>query len=85
MVGLDQAMGGMLNTRSSVGARLQSLDNESEFNDNTVLSLQEAISNIEDLDYAEAISRLQLQLTGLQAAQQSYMKLQEFSLFDFLR
>jgi flagellar hook-associated protein 3 FlgL len=85
MVGLDQAMGGMLNTRSSVGARLQSLDNESEFNDHTVLSLEEAISTIEDLDYAEAISRLQLQLTGLQAAQQSYMKLQEFSLFDFLR
>lgn len=85
LVNLDQAMEQMRNTRSSVGARLSSLDTESEFNENTVLSLRETLSTLEDVDYAEAVSRLQLQLTGLQAAQQSYLKLQEFTLFDFLR
>jgi len=45
---------------------------------------QKALSSIEDLDFAEAVSRLNLQLTGLQAAQQSFARIQNLSLFNFL-
>jgi len=42
------------------------------------------LSDIQDVDYAEAISRLNLQLTALQAAQQTYVKVQGLSLFNYL-
>ena len=37
-----------------------------------------------DLDYAEAVSRMNQQLTGLQAAQAAYSRIARLSLFDFL-
>jgi len=40
---------------------------------------------VQNLDYAEVISRLNLQLVGLQAAQQAFVKIQNLSLFNFLR
>ena len=42
------------------------------------------LSDLKDLDYAEAVSRLTLQQTGLQAAQASYARLSQLSLFDYL-
>jgi flagellar hook-associated protein 3 FlgL len=42
-------------------------------------------SSLEDLDYAEAISRFNQQLTALQASQQAFIKVQDLSLFNFLR
>ena len=42
------------------------------------------LSQIEDLDYAEAITQLNLKSVGLQAAQQVYVKVQGLSLFNFL-
>jgi flagellar hook-associated protein 3 FlgL len=85
IVDLDQAMESVFNVRASVGARLHALESQTEINDSVVLSHQKTLSSIQDLDYAEAISRLQLQLVGLEAAQQSYVKLQGLSLFDYIR
>ena len=42
------------------------------------------MSAIRDVDYAEAITRLESQLTSLQAAQQSYAQSRQLSLFDFI-
>ena len=42
-------------------------------------------SELRDLDYAEAISRLSLETTVLEAAQQSYVKVAGLSLFNFIR
>ena len=47
----------------------------------TRLGIQEPI---EGLDYAEAVSRLSLQMTALQAAQQTFTRVQGLSLFNFL-
>lgn len=41
------------------------------------------MSNLRDLDYAAAITRLNLQITGLQAAQASYVKIRGLSLFNY--
>jgi flagellar hook-associated protein 3 FlgL len=40
------------------------------------LDLQRTISDIQDLDIAEAIGRLQLQMVSLQAAQQTFVQTQ---------
>ena len=70
--------------RTQTGARLNAIDSHRALNEEIVLQGQKALSSIEDLDYAEAVSRLNLQLTGLQAAQQSFARIQNLSLFNFL-
>ena len=42
-------------------------------------------SELEDLDYAQAVTELNLRSVALQAAQQSYVKIQGLSLFNYLR
>jgi len=40
------------------------------------------LSHLRDVDYAEAASRLTLQLTALEAAQKTMLRIQGHSLFD---
>jgi len=40
---------------------------------------------LQDVDYAQAITNYNQQLTGLQAAQQAYARVQGLSLFDYLK
>ena len=49
------------------------------------LRIEEQVSELQDLDFAEAVSRLNLQSVALQAAQQAYVKIQGLSLFNYLR
>ena len=49
------------------------------------VELETTTSQLRDLDYAEAVSRMNQQLVGLQAAQASYSKIAQLSLFDYLR
>ena len=45
--------------------------------------LLETLADIEDLDYAAALSRLSLEVTTLEAAQQSFVRTQSLSLFNY--
>lgn len=81
---LDLASENILTTRAQVGSRLNLGESQQGYNDAYLLVAQESLSNVQDLDYAEAIFRLQQQLTGLQAAQQTYTKIQGLSLFNYL-
>ncbi len=82
---LDQAAGRFSEVRSTVGARLAAVDSQAEQREIEWLELSRTLSEIEDLDYAEAISRFNLRMVSLQAAQQSYSMFARLSLFDFLR
>jgi flagellar hook-associated protein 3 FlgL len=81
---IDAVMKNVLRVQSSVGARLNAIDVQTSANSNAVLQMQTTKSNIDSLDIAKAISNLNLQMTSLQAAQQSYVKIQGLSLFNFL-
>ncbi|MGY4532409.1 flagellar hook-associated protein 3 FlgL [Pseudomonas sp. TE3786] len=70
--------------RGSVGARLNTLDSTGEFIGDVTLVNKSVQSDLEDLDYADAISRLSLQSTILSAAQQSYVKIANLSLFNYI-
>jgi flagellar hook-associated protein 3 FlgL len=74
----------ILRVRAEVGSRLHAIDSEVAGNEDSKLALKTALSRIEDLDYAQAISDFNLQLVGLQAAQESYVRVQSLSLFNFL-
>ncbi|MEW5993418.1 MAG: flagellar hook-associated protein FlgL [Candidatus Zixiibacteriota bacterium] len=81
---LDQAQINTLRVRADVGARLAAIDSQRAANEEAVFQVTQTLSTIQDLDYAEAISRLNVQLTALQAAQQTYTKVQGLSLFDYI-
>jgi flagellar hook-associated protein 3 FlgL len=81
---LEAALGSFLDARSSVGARLNALDNQETQNEKYVIDTKSMLSETQDLDYADAMSRYQLQFTALQAAQQTFTKTKELSLFKYL-
>ncbi len=82
---LDQAVGNVLVVRSSVGARLNTIESQQYVNEDYLLQGKQILSSIEDLDYAEAISRLHMEIAGLEAAQQAYLKINGLSMFNFLK
>ncbi|TAK64315.1 flagellar hook-associated protein FlgL [Methylobacter sp.] len=81
---LDAALDNFLEIRTSVGARMNALDNQEAQNEKFVLDTKTTLSETHDLDYADAISRFQLQSTALQAAQQTFAKVKGLSLFNYL-
>jgi len=82
---IDQASDHLLGIRGQVGARLSSLDTADAVREDLQLDLASSLSDLRDLDYAEALARMNQQLVGLQAAQMSYSKISQLSLFNYLR
>ena len=81
---LDSAIEVVSNTRSRIGSRMNAIEGQRNTNDSFSLVLQTNRSELEDLDYAEAVSRFEQQLLALQASQQSFVKIQGLSLFNYL-
>lgn len=81
---LDKGLENLLKARTSVGARLNALDDQENQNEKFTLDMESTLSEIRDLDYAEAISRFNLENTALQAAQQAFSRVQNLSLFNYL-
>ncbi len=81
---LSQGIDHLQNMRADVGARLSAIDSAGSQREDQKLQLNSALSDLRDLDYAEAVSRMNQQLVGLQAAQQSYAKISQLSLFNYL-
>lgn len=83
--GLAAAEAQLGRARSSVGARLAAVDGERDLVAETRLAVESQRSALDDLDYTEAITAFQQQLTALQAAQSAFSRLSDLSLFNFLR
>jgi len=81
---LDTAFTQVDGVRGKVGARLNVIDSTSDFIANVTLVNKSVQSDLEDLDYPEALSRYALQNTVLQASQQSFVKIAQLSLFKYL-
>ncbi len=81
---ISKASNNILAVDSSVGSRLNTLTNQDTINSGAVLNMQTALSSLQDLDYASAISQLNQQSVALQASQQAYAQVQKLSLFNYL-
>lgn len=81
---LDQALGHFSNLRSAIGSRLNNIESIESINQDLKLQLETVVSETQDLDFAEAISRFNLQLTSLKAAQQAFIKTSGLTLFQYL-
>ena len=82
---LDSALDNISQVRARIGARLNSTENTANQHADNKLAAQQIRSNIGDLDYAEAVSRLQMEEFILKAAQQTFASVTQMSLFDFIR
>lgn len=81
---ITNALDNVLTVRASVGSRLQELDALGTTGDSRNLSDKSYLSDLQDLDYASAISEFYQRQTALQASQQTFVKLQKLSLFNYL-
>jgi flagellar hook-associated protein 3 FlgL len=81
---LDQGLNRVLSVRAEVGSRLSAIDQATSTRESEAIDLQQLLSDLRDVDYASAISQLNQQYAGLQAAQQAYTKISQLSLFDYL-
>jgi flagellar hook-associated protein 3 FlgL len=71
--------------RADVGSRLNAIETATFSNESLVLNFKTTLSKIQDLDMVEAASRLSRQTTTLEAAQASFVRVQNLSIFNFLR
>ena len=81
---LGNALDNILTTRSSLGLRLNEIDALQSAGDDLSLQFKQTLSQLQDVDYNKALSDLTLQQTYLQAAQKSFAKISDLSLFNYI-
>ncbi len=84
LANMDQALANISEFRSQVGARLNIIDSQRNNNEETSLQLSQALSNVRDVDYAEALSSMEQQLFSLEAAQKIFARTRTSSLFNVI-
>ena len=73
------------NNRGEIGARTNSLERQVELLANRRLGVEKDVSDLKDADLAALVTNLQSMLTSMQASQQSFVKISQLNLFDYLR
>jgi flagellar hook-associated protein 3 FlgL len=81
---VDTLQNGVSEGLGQIGADLGVVDMQTNVLDQVVLRLQATRSDIEDLDYTEAITRMNKDQLALEAAQSSFAKISQLSLFKYL-
>jgi len=84
LTNLDNAQESVILKQTELGGRLNAVESTTAFLEDSGLYTKEIRSQLQDVDYAEAISNLSFQSFVLQAAQQSFAKVSRMSLFDRL-
>ena len=74
----------VLSKQASIGARLQEIDTLESVGSDQNIQFEQMLSQLQDVDFAQATSNLQRQQLYLQAAQQSYIKISGLSLFNYI-
>ncbi len=81
---IDQGLERTLTVRAQIGAHLRELDLVSQSTQGLKDAIQGELSDLIDLDYAEAISRFTREQQGLGAARGAYARIAQKTLFDFI-
>ena len=82
---LDNLQQGLSLAHAQVGTNLNMVDQQTSIIEDTTLNLKSTLSSIEDLDYASAITKMNQQMLSLEAAQSSFAKVSQLSLFNFIK
>ena len=82
---LEHIIGSLSLGLARVGTDLVAVDQTREVMAEEQLQTEALISDLRDLDFAEAITKLRADQLALEAAQSSFARIARQSLFDFLR
>lgn len=82
---LDQMIANLTYSMAEVGADQNVVQSQLDVLSETALRLKSTLSNIEDLDYAEAVTRMNKEMMAMEAAMGSFAKISGLSLFDYIR
>jgi flagellar hook-associated protein 3 FlgL len=74
----------VLNVRANIGAKLNEIDNLDTAGSDRALQYSKSLSDLQDTDYASALSDLAKQQTIMEAAQKSFVAITSLSLFKLL-
>lgn len=81
---MDQSFNHIVEARTHIGSRLNALKSEENMNQDLSLQVRSSLSRLKNTDLAVAALHLSQQLTALQAAYQSFSKIQRLTLFSSL-
>lgn len=84
LTNVDQAIDNILRVRAQIGSRMNEIESLGSLTEGLGLQHQQTLSSLQDLDYAKAIADLSRKQTDLEAAQQSFVRISQLSLFNFL-
>ncbi len=82
---VSRAAEALIDARAAGGAQLKSIDDAAALREANSVTLQTSLSQLRDLDYAEAIGQYKLEGAALQAAQTIFTQMQSMSLFNMIR
>ncbi len=80
----DLALDNVLTVRASVGTRLQEIDALDFAGEDRNLQYSQTLSELQDVDYTQALTQLSQQQFIFEAAQRSFVTVSGLSLFNFL-
>lgn len=82
---VSRAAEAMIDARAAGGAQLKTIDDAASLREANTVTLKSSLSQLRDVDYAEAIGQYKLEGAALQAAQTIFTQMQSMSLFNMIR
>lgn len=81
---IQSGLDNVLNVRAAIGSKLSELDSLNNAGADRKLQYSASLSDLQDLDYAQALSDLSKNQTIMEAAQKSFVATTSLSLFDYI-
>ena len=72
-------------SQAKVGSAMNVVSNQTAVLEETRLQLKTVLSEIEDLDYTEAVTGMQKRMMALEASQASFAQISRLNLFEYIR
>lgn len=82
---VNQMLEGLTLAQADIGTDQAILEQQTANTEDTLTTLRLTLSDVQDLDYAKAIAMMNKQMLSLEAAQSSFAKVSQLSLFQYLR
>jgi flagellar hook-associated protein 3 FlgL len=81
---MDALHTGVVLAQADSGTSMKVVEQQGIMLDDTKITLKTALSKVEDLDMATAITQMQKQMVSLEAAQASFAKISQLSIFKYI-
>jgi flagellar hook-associated protein 3 FlgL len=85
VVEMTDLLNGLTLAHADIGTDMNVVDQQTSVVEDTILNLKSNLSTVEDLDYAAAITKMNQQMLSLEAAQSSFSKMAQLTLFNYLK